>query len=67
MMWTEVSLKKGILHFLWPVTCKAKRIAAYLLSIGANKFAQNDDGYTAFHRSCMHGNQALAAWLLGKA
>ena len=41
-----------------------KRIATYLLSIGAHKFVRNNDGRTAFHLACIHGHKALAAWLL---
>ena len=61
----EVS-QKGNTAFLMACDLQNKRIAAYLLSIGANKFVQNNDGWTAFHIACMHGNQVFTTWLLGE-
>ena len=59
----EVS-QKGDTAFLMACEQQNQRVATYLLSIGANKFVQNDDGRTAFHLACIHGHKALAAWLL---
>ena len=58
--------QKGDTAFLMACDLQSKRIAAYLLSIGANKFVQNHDGYTAFHRSCMHGKPSIGRVLLGE-
>ena len=56
--------QKGNTAFLMACERQNKRIATYLLSIGAHKFVRNNDGRTAFHLACIHGHKALAAWLL---
>ena len=58
LMWMK-SAQKGDTAFLMACDLQNKSIATYLLSIGANKFVQNNDGGTAFHFSCMHGKPSI--------